>query len=491
MTAHSHTIHADPDSLRSELTGSLALPGEPGYELAMPWNVSVPVQPLAVIAVNDARDVVTTVRYAARSGLRVAVGRTGHGAVPIEGDVLFVHTGRLNNCVVDPETRTARLGAGVIWQDVVDAAAPHGLAPLCGSSTTVGVAGFLTGAGIGPLVRTVGMSSDHVRAFELVTGEGDILRVTPDQHAELFWGLRGGKSTLGIVTAVEIDLMQLSHFYGGALYFDGSDAAAVAHAWLDMCADLPEHSSTSMALLQLPPLPQVPPPLAGRFTVSIRFASVASPSDAQTLLEPIRAVATPVVDTVGVLPYAAIGAVHADPVDPMPSHEFGCSMKDLTHAALDELLAVAGPESGSPQTLVELRLLGGALSREQRHRSAFSLRDAAYTMFMVGVPGQGGTQPLDHAARLAEAMAPWSTGRSLPNFGAGADPVRIAQNYDEDTLHWLSALAEEHDPAGVLRVGPVARRDITPVTTPVTTPTARSPIRRHTAQPRYGEGSAE
>ena len=455
MAFHSPTIHADLNSLRSELAGTLAISGEPGYELATPWNVAVPVRPRAVVEVHDARDVVSTVRYAARTGLRVAVGRTGHGAVPIEGDVLFVHTGRLNSCVVDAEARTARLGAGVIWQDVLDAAAPHGLAPLCGSSTAVGVVGFLTGAGIGPLVRTFGLSSDHVRAFELVTGEGDILQVTADQHAELFWGLRGGKSTLGIVTSVEIDLMELSHFYGGALYFDGSDAAAVAHAWLDLCADLPEHTSTSMALLQLPALPQVPPPLAGRFTVAIRFASVASPADAEAVLSPIRSVATPVIDAVGSLPYAAIGAVHADPTDPMPSHEFSCLTEELTHTAIDELLAVAGPGSGSPQTVVELRLLGGALVREPLHRSAFCHRDAAFTLFTVGVPGDAPIE--EHARGVGQAVAPWSTGRSLPNFASSADPERIARMYDEDTAHWLSALAEEHDPAGVLRVGPVVR----------------------------------
>lgn len=464
MTFHSPTIHADLDSLRSELTGSLALPGEPGYELATPWNVAVPVRPLAVVEVHDAHDVVSTVRYAARTGVRVAVGRTGHGAVPIEGDVLFVHTGRLNSCVVDAEARTARVGAGVIWQDVVDAAAPHGLAPLCGSSTAVGVVGFLTGAGIGPLVRTFGLSSDHVRAFELVTGEGDILRVSADRHAELFWGLRGGKSTLGIVTSVEIDLMQLSHFYGGALYFDGSDAAAVAHAWLQLCTDLPEHTSTSMALLQLPSLPQVPPPLAGRFTVAIRFASVAGPDEAEALLAPIRRVATPLVDAVRMLPYAAIGAVHADPVDPMPSHEFSCLTGELTLGAIDELLAVAGPESGSPQTVVEVRLLGGAIAREPRHRSAFCHRNAVFTLFTAGVPlpvqraiDADVAPVVSHAGRVEQAMSPWSTGRSLPNFASSADPERIARMYDEDTAHWLSALAEEHDPAGVLRVGPVVR----------------------------------
>jgi FAD/FMN-containing dehydrogenase len=100
------------------------------------------------------------------------------------------------------QAETARVGGGVTWQTVLDAATPHGLAPMCGSAPAVGVVGYLTGGGIGPLVRTVGLSADHVRAFELVTGWGQVLRVTPDEHADLFWGLRGGNSMFGIVTAV-------------------------------------------------------------------------------------------------------------------------------------------------------------------------------------------------------------------------------------------------------------------------------------------------
>lgn len=139
------TLDAAVESLRAEVTGSVSLPGETGYELAIPWNAAVPVAPGAVVAVESAQDIAATVRFAAKLGLRVGVQRTGHGAVPLGSDVLLVHTGRLTECVVDPpENRTARIGAGLIWQDVIDAAAPHGLAPLAGSSPTVGVAGFLT-----------------------------------------------------------------------------------------------------------------------------------------------------------------------------------------------------------------------------------------------------------------------------------------------------------------------------------------------------------
>jgi FAD/FMN-containing dehydrogenase len=446
-------------ALREHLAGDLFLPADPGYAIATPWNVAVERTPRAVVAVASAADVAATARFAAANGLRVAVQRTGHGAVALDGDdVLLVHTGRLDECTVDIAERTARVGAGVVWQEVIEAATPHGLAPLVGSSPGVGVVGFLTGGGIGPLSRTFGLSSDHVRAFELVTGKSEVLRVTPTDHAELFWGLRGGKGTLGIVTAVEIDLMPLAGYYGGALYFDGADAPAVMDAWRVMCEGLPEHANTSLAIMQLPPLPTVPPPLAGKMTVAVRFASVAPAAEAEPLLAGVRAAATPLLDSVAPTPYAAIGSVHADPVDPMPTHEATALLRELAPATVAALLAVAGPGSGSPQAIVELRLLGGALGREAAQKSAFCHRAAAFSVLSIGVlaPEIAAIVP-GHSAAVIDAVRPWATGGTLPNFGPSADPAAIARAYDEGTVAWLGALAEQHDPAGVLRIGQVVR----------------------------------
>jgi hypothetical protein len=318
------------------------------------------------------------------------------------------------------------------------------------------VVGLLTGGGIGPLVRTVGVSGDHVRAFELVTGAGEILRVTPTEHGDLFWGLRGGKATLGIVTAVEIDLLPIAEFYGGAVYFDGLNAAAVVHAWRQWCDSLPESVSTSIALLRLPELPDVPPPLAGRFTVAVRYAAVGDFAEAEHLLASMRAVAAPLLDGIGVLPYAAIGAVHADPPHPMPVCENHALLRELPAEAVDALLAVAERDSGSPQVIVELRMLGGALARAPRHHSAFCHRDVAFALTTIGVPDAAGAV-VAHAGTVIDAMAPWATGGQFPNFAPASDPARLARCYDEDTLYRLAALAERHDPAGVLRVGQVAR----------------------------------
>jgi FAD/FMN-containing dehydrogenase len=454
------TSRPDVTGLRGHLTGTLALPGEPGYELATPWNLAVPSTPLAVVAAADAHDVAATVRFAAEHGLRVAVQRTGHGAVALDGDddVILVHTARFDTLDIDLAARRARLGAGLVWQQVLDACAPFGLAPLVGSAPGVGVAGFLTGGGVGPFTRTFGVSSDSVTAFEVVTGDGQIRRVTPDENPDLFWGLRGGKGTLGIVCEVEIELLDLAEIEGGALYFDGADAATVLHGWRAWAADLPEHANTSVALLQLPPLPGVPPMLAGKLTVAVRFTSTADAATCAALLAPLRALATPLADMIGTMPYAAIGHVHADPVDPLPGHEDAALLRELPVEAIDALLAAAGPGSGSPQTVIELRLLGGAYAREGAHPSAFVQRDAAYSLLVIGalVPEIAALIP-GHAASVVAALEPWATGGLLPNFAPAAGPARAARSYDENTRTWLAALADRYDPAGVLTVGQVVR----------------------------------
>lgn len=159
-------------TLRDHVATHVALPGEPGYERCVPWNVAAPVTPAAVVLATSPADVAATVRFAGMHGFTVTVQATGHGAVGIGLSTILVQTAVMKHCAVDVPNRTARVEAGARWQDVLNAATPHGLAPLCGSAPGVGVVGYLTGGGIGPLVRTVGLSSDHVRSFDVVTGEG-------------------------------------------------------------------------------------------------------------------------------------------------------------------------------------------------------------------------------------------------------------------------------------------------------------------------------
>lgn len=447
------------DELSAAVRGRVLTPGVDGYaDLATPWNVAAASTPVAVVEVQDAADVAETVRFAARNGFDIAVQATGHGACTYTRPTVLIATRLLTEITIDPVAVSARVGAGVRWQQVLDAAAPHGLAALAGSAPNVGVVGYHTGGGLSPVARTFGYASDHVTAFDVVTGDGEIRRATPTHNPALFWALRGGKGALGVVTAIEFDLLPVAEIYGGALYFDGADAATVLHAWREWSARLPEEATTSLAVLRLPPMPMVPPPLAGRTTVAVRFAWVGDPDDGARLVAPMRAVAPVILGGIATMPFTALGSIHADPVDPMPVHERSLLLRELPGDAVDALLEVAGAESESPLLVVELRLLGGAIARPPAQPSAVSHRDAAFVLLAIGVLAPPIAEAtVASASAVMDRMGAWSDGASQPNFAAGNDPARAARNYDRDTLARLSTLAATYDPDGVISAARAVR----------------------------------
>lgn len=437
------------DELRARVDGPLARPGDPLFAtLVSPWNLAVDIRPDAVLAARTANDVVEAVRFAGRNGLTVTPQATGHGPIASLVGHLLVTTGGLDECTVHPEG-WARVGAGVKWLKVIRAAAPHGLAPLSGSISDVGVAGYTTGGGLGPMARTYGLASDRVRAFEVVTGDGELRRATPTEHPELYFGLRGGKGALGIVTAIEFDLVHRPTFHGGALWFDGADAARVMAAWQDWAETLPEEATTSIALFRLPPLPDVPPVLAEKLTVSVRYVWAGDPEEGARHIDPMRQVAPILVDDVSRKPYLAIDSVHTDPLDPMPSLEMATTLSAFPAEAAAAVLDVAGPDTDSPMVLVEVRQVGGATARRPEHDSAFCARDAAFAVLAVGIPDIPGTA--EAAAAVIDAVRPWTGPHLMPNFTFSAED--LASAYDPPTLERLRHAVAAYDPAGVMALG--------------------------------------
>lgn len=271
----------------------------------------------------------------------------------------------------------------------------------------------------------------------------------------LFFALRGGKGAAGIVTAVEFDLVHLPTFYGGAVYFDGADAARVIDAWRSWSDALPEQATTSFVLFQLPPIPGVPPQLAGRMTLGVRFLWTGEPGHGERLLDEIRSVAPVILDDAALKPYTAIDSVHADPVDPMPVVDPAMLLSEFTDETAAVMLAVAGYGSGSPQVLVEVRQLGGAYAREGRHPSAFDHRAARFSVLAVGMAADPTALP--HAELLFAALAEWDTGGVWPNFGPPHDDDTARRAYDPATLARLVSIARTYDPHGVLQAGSYVR----------------------------------
>ncbi|PPF77531.1 FAD-dependent oxygenase [Subtercola sp. Z020] len=445
----------DFSELAARTAGRVLGRNSAGYDAATAgYNLAALRRPDLVVLAADAADVVAAVQFAAERSMPVAVMSTGHHAArPIEGGMLIV-TRALDHVNVDTEARRAQIGAGAVWADVLAKTLPVGLAPLHGSSPQVGVVGFSLGGGISPTFgRARGWAVDHVTALRVVVADGSLLEVSAHEHADLFWALRGGRSNIGIVTAIEVELFPVGTFTGGGLFFDGADAERVLEAYRVLTENAPDELTTSVALLRMPPLPGIPELLAGRFVVHLRVAFLGSVEAADDLLAGIRRAAPVRLDTVGELPYEQFASIHSDPVDPAPFTERTTFLRALDADAVQAVLAVAGPGADPGVEIVELRHLGGALSREVPSPGALTGDDAAFVLWTVavGMPSER-SDAIQNAEHIVEAMRPWSTGRQYLNFTPDVDGSPAENLFAPDALARLREIKHSVDPQNLFRL---------------------------------------
>ena len=445
----------ETDALRRDLDGPLLLPGEAGYDERLGFNRLLDPHPALVVGARGPGDVAAAVRFAVAHGLPVAVKGTGHGAtLSCDGGVL-VTTERMAGVTIDAKARTARVGAGTVWRQVVQKAAQAGLAPLSSSAPGVGAVGYTTGGGLPLMGRTFGWAADRVRSLQVVTADGTLHRASPVEDAELHWAVRGGKGNFGVVTELEIELVRVMWLFGGALIFPGELAAELLGAYRDWIAAAPEQMSSSIALVRLPGLPQVPEPLRGRFVVALRVCYVGGADQGAALVAPLRAMGERILDGVGPMPYTGAWAIHMDPTDPLPSTDTTAVLDELGPATTDALLRAAGPGSQTPLLMVEVRHLGGALARPPRTPSAVGHRDAAFNLYAVTPVFPGMEMTVAAGLRsLRDTIAPFDSGKVLLNFlGPGdTDPARVRRAFEPETYRRLAAIKALHDPDNLFRL---------------------------------------
>jgi FAD/FMN-containing dehydrogenase len=435
-------------SLRGLCGGAVHLPGDPGYDSArMPWNVAVDQRPAAVAYPASAEEVAEVVRAAAAADLRVAAQGTGHNPGPLGSlaDVVLVRTSAMTSVTVDPEARTARVGAGVLWLDVVEAVAPHGLMALHGSSPDVGVAGYSLGGGIGWYARELGLQTNSLTAVELVTPDGTILRADADTEPDLFWALRGGGGNFGVVTALEFRLYPIETAYAGWLVWDSSRARDVITRWATWAVDAPDAVTTSIRILNIPPIEEMPEPFRGRSIVVVDGAVLGTDEEAAAILAPLRELG-PEMDTFERAPAASLVRLHMDPEGPTPAVSGSLVLGSLPEDAIDAMLAVAGPGSGSTLLLSELRQLGGALGRPHEGAGALPMLEGQFAYFgaaIAATPEMGAAGHAD-AMRVVAALQPWANGRQYLNFAE--NPTDASTGYAPEVYARLQSLRATYDP---------------------------------------------
>ena len=261
--------------LRDLLDGEVFTPADAEWDEArLAWNLAADQHPAAVVYAESAADVAAVVRFARENGLHVTTQGTGHFANTIASfdETILLKTSRLRDLEIDPEARIARAEAGVLWQEVSLAAAEHGLAGLAGSAGDVGVVGYTLGGGLGWLARRYGLAANSVVAVELVTADGRHVRTDRDNEPDLFWAVRGGGGSFGIVTAIEFALYPVAEVYAGVLFFPFERSAEILNAWREWVEDTPREVTSAGRLMQFPPIPQLPEALRGQSFVIVEAA---------------------------------------------------------------------------------------------------------------------------------------------------------------------------------------------------------------------------
>lgn len=433
--------------------GPVRTPGTDGYDDERTgFQLLAPHRPAMVVGAAGAQDVRAAVEYAATHGARVAVQASGHGRGSAMAGGVLISTRRMCGVRVDAAARTAWVEAGASWRQVIEAAAPHGLAPLSGSSPGVGAVSYTLGGGVGLLARRYGFAADHVRRADLVTADGQLHRVSAVDGTDLFWALRGGGGNFGVVTGLEIDLVPVARLYGGGLYFDVEQVPDVLDAWRRWTASVPEEMTSGVAMLPFPDLPMVPAALRGRHVAQLQISYLGSVEDGQQLVAPLRALGRPLRDTLREIPYTESGTVFDEPDQPHAYRSANLLLPDLDPEALATLTTLAGP-SAPVMCVVGLRHLGGALARPPRIPGAVGHRDAAYSLTVLSAvqpDGADGNGDVGTARALhRDALAPFTgraLGRSL-NFSYGPlDEQQVRAAFAPQDFRRLAALKARHDP---------------------------------------------
>jgi FAD/FMN-containing dehydrogenase len=403
-----------------------------GYDAArLGFQRRDPHRPAVVFPVTSAAEIEEAVRYAIDHDLRIAVQAAGHGLVEgIDGGVLIA-TGGFNGVMVDADRKTAWIEAGATWRDVLTATAPYGLAPLSGSAPGVGAISYTLGGGLGLMARRYGYAADHVLRIEVVTPDG--VRRNAEEDPDLFWALRGGGGNFGVVTGLEVELFDVPTIFGGSLYFDLAEYPDVPEQWREWTRSVPDEVTSAIAILPIPDIPQVPEPVRGKYVGQVQLAILGDRGE--ELIAPLRAIGTPVLDTVGVIPYVDSGQIFAEPERPDSYSSRNVLLDDLN--ALKTLPELAGP-GASRMRVIGIRHLGGALAREPEIPNAVGRRAAKYSLTVL-TPGKGAGDD-----KILEPWRPATIGRALNFSFEKLTAAEVADAYDD--YDRLVELKRRYDP---------------------------------------------
>ncbi|MCB8984094.1 MAG: FAD-binding oxidoreductase [Ardenticatenaceae bacterium] len=443
--------------LANQISGTVITPQDPQYDTARRgFNLAVDQHPAVIVAAHTAADVQTAVQFAAEAGLGISVQSTGHGIISMADENMLILTSPMTAVRVNGAAQTAWVEAGAKWGMVLQATQPFGLAPLLGSSPDVGVVGYTLGGGFGWLGRKYGLSADSVNYFEVVTVDGRLLRVSATENSDLFWGMRGGGGGLGIVTGMEIRLYPVTTVYGGNLFYPVDMAHEVMARFREWTAVAPDELTSSVLIMNFPPIPDMPEVIRGKSFVMVRGCYCGPADEGEALLRFWRDWRAPLLDDFKTMPFSAVATISNDPVDPLPGLSSGAWLRELHDDVIDTIIDRAAPHNGpSPLIFAEVRHAGGAIARMDAAANAYGHRQETLLLQLVGVT----PTPEVHEAlsqfvnEFKLALQPWLAGVYMNFLEGGESRQRVQEAYPVEKYSRLMQLKAQYDPENRLRSG--------------------------------------
>jgi FAD/FMN-containing dehydrogenase len=453
------TAQLDSAALReltSAFRGELVQPGDAGYDAQRKvWNGSIDRHPALIARCSGDDDVAAAIRCARQTELPLAVRGGGHsfpGLSVCDGGVV-VDMSNLTGVSVDPEARTATAQAGVLLGQLDTATQAHGLAVPAGIVTHTGLAGLTLGGGIGWLMRKFGLTIDQLRSVEMVTADGELVRASDDENADLFWGVRGGGGNFGVVTEFEFNLNPLGPVLAGPIFWLMEDSPKVLRFYRDWIAEAPDELMTIVIHRKAPPLDFVPEELHGKLVVAIVSCYAGDMDEGERVMKPLREFGSPVLDLCGPKAYLEHQAMF-DPSFPHGRWYYmrACDVAELTDEVIDITVDHA-MKIKSPLTTFPIWQMGGAVGRVADDDSAFTSRGAGYTFNLTSMTEgpEGFDEERQWTRDFWSALEPHHLGVYV-NFLMEEGEGRIREAYGPAKYDRLKALKRKYDPENLFRL---------------------------------------
>jgi FAD/FMN-containing dehydrogenase len=446
--------------LRGALKGRVIAPDDAGYDEARAvFYGSFDRRPAVIVRPTDAAEVARVVTLARETGLELAVRSGGHslaGHGVSEGGIVL-DLSDMRTLEIDAERRTAWAQTGLTAGEYTAAAGAFGLATGFGDTGSVGIGGLTLGGGVGYLVRKHGLTIDDLLAAEIVTADGQLLRVDAETHPDLFWALRGGGGNFGVATRFQFRLHEVDTVVGGMLLLPATPEIIAAFAAEADAA--PEELSAIANVMVAPPMPFVPAEHHGRLIIMALLVYAGEVEAGQRAVAPFRALADPVADMVRPMRYPEIYKLTEG--GPRPAQEAAHSMfVDAVDRRAAEAIVEHLQASTAPLAVAQLRALGGAMARVPADATAFAHRGRRF-MAAVGAVYERAEEAAVHEAWVTGFAAALRRGEPgvYVNFLGDEGEARVREAYPGSTWDRLAAIKARYDPTTLFRLNQNIRPD--------------------------------